>query len=71
MNEKLQSLQPTDSQSGQSYIKIMKLVFPFLLFIHIPRAAIITVYMPSQGTSREKYFNHNTFKGENAVSGGK
>ena len=29
------------------------------------------VYTPNQGTNREKYFNHITFKEKNADSGGK
>ena len=31
----------------------------------------IIVYMPNQGTNREKYFNHAIYKGKNADSGRK
>ena len=44
---------------------LVSLIYTFSL------AGNILVYTPSQGTTREKYFNHKSYKGKNADSGGK
>ena len=43
----------------------------FFSYLYLSLAGNIIVYPPNQVTNKEKYFNHNFYKGTDADSGGK